>query len=77
MTEVMPAHETDVSRRRRNKQIYSQRELSAKSAASLYPDASSTSVAETMISLLNPVKISGTPKISHVSTLLEATRTRI
>ena len=60
-----------------NEELHNHRELSAKSAASPYPDASSTSVAETMISLLNPAKISGTPKASHASTLLEATRTRI
>ena len=55
--------------------IYNHRELSAMSVASLYRDASSISVAETIISLLNPVRISGTPKVSHASVLLEATRT--
>lgn len=60
-----------------NEEIYNHRELSAKSAASLYRDGSSTSAAETMISLLNPVKISGIPKVSHASILLEAIRTRM
>jgi hypothetical protein len=60
-----------------DEEIYNHLELSAKSVASLYRDTSSTSVAETMISLLNPVKISGMPKVSHASILLEAMRTRI
>ena len=57
--------------------IYNHREPSAKSVASLYRDTSSISVAETIISLLNPVRISGMPKASHASLLLEATRARI
>ena len=60
-----------------NGEIYNHRELSAESAASLYRDTSAMSVAATTISLLNPVNTSGTPKVSHASVLLEATRTRV